>query len=67
MILKLILCHRKFVQSAGHLRGQHVCEVGPGPGGITRAILESGVETVTVVEKDARFMPALQVNTDRIN
>ena len=39
-----------------------MCEVGPGPGGITRAILESGVKDLAVIEKDVRFMPGLQVN-----
>ena len=52
---------RKFVRSAGCLRDANVCEVGPGPGGITRAILESGVKHMSVVEKDARFLPSLEV------
>lgn len=54
----------KLVRAAGRLRGSHVCEVGPGPGNLTRAILEQGAKRVTVVEKDARFLPALQALQD---
>ena len=42
----------------GSLDGQHVFEVGPGPGGLTRALLRGGA-LVTAVERDARCMPAL--------
>ena len=52
---------KKIVRMAGNLEGAHLCEVGPGPGGITRSILESNPEQVVVIEKDARFMPGLQV------
>ena len=51
----------RIVQAPGPIRGCHVCEVGPGPGGITRAILRSGVERLVVIEKDHRFLPGLQV------
>lgn len=44
------------------MRDAHVCEVGPGPGGLTRSILNSGVSDVLVVEKDTRFIPGLKVN-----
>ena len=50
----------KLVRVAGRLRGARVCEVGPGPGNLTRAILEQGASRVTVVEKDTRFLPALE-------
>ena len=36
-----------------------VLEVGPGPGGLTRAILAAGAERVIAVERDARCLPAL--------
>ncbi|KAF0444855.1 S-adenosyl-L-methionine-dependent methyltransferase [Gigaspora margarita] len=36
-----------------------VVEVGPGPGLLTRSILETGVPNMIVIEKDARFLPAL--------
>ena len=42
----------------GDLRGQSVYEVGPGPGGLTRALLEAGA-SVIAVERDRRCMPAL--------
>jgi 16S rRNA (adenine1518-N6/adenine1519-N6)-dimethyltransferase len=43
----------------GSLSGQHVFEVGPGPGGLTRALLRAGSE-VTAVERDRRCIPALE-------
>jgi len=42
----------------GDLRGQRVYEVGPGPGGLTRALLEAGA-SVAAVERDRRCIPAL--------
>lgn len=42
----------------GKLDGQSVYEVGPGPGGLTRALLKAGAN-VTVVERDRRCLPAL--------
>ena len=36
----------------------HIIEVGPGPGGLTRALLETGAK-VTAIEMDARFQPLL--------
>jgi len=53
---------KKIVRTAGDLRKSYVCEVGPGPGGITRAILEAGIKQLIVVEKDNRFMPCLTVS-----
>nr|XP_039269586.1 dimethyladenosine transferase 1, mitochondrial-like [Styela clava] len=43
------------------LTGKHICEVGPGPGGITRSILNKNAESVSVVEKDWRFIQSLQM------
>ncbi|MEH6675915.1 16S rRNA (adenine(1518)-N(6)/adenine(1519)-N(6))-dimethyltransferase RsmA [Phenylobacterium sp.] len=54
---------RKIARLAGPLEGLSVIEVGPGPGGLTRALLETGA-TVTVIEKDARFLPLLNELSD---
>jgi len=42
----------------GDLAGAEVFEVGPGPGGLTRALLDGGA-SVTAVERDRRCIPAL--------
>ena len=50
---------RKIVRLAGPFAGDTVIEVGPGPGGLTRALIESDAGRVIAVEKDARFLPLL--------
>lgn len=50
---------RKIVRLAGPFEGRAVIEVGPGPGGLTRALLESDAGQVVLVEKDPRFIPLL--------
>lgn len=42
----------------GDLDGQDVLEIGPGPGGLTRALLRAGAN-VTAIERDRRCLPAL--------
>jgi 16S rRNA (adenine1518-N6/adenine1519-N6)-dimethyltransferase len=50
---------RKIARLAGPLDGRRVMEVGPGPGGLTRALLEEGAHVIAV-ETDGRFLPALE-------
>ena len=53
--------NEKIVTSAGIQNGDHVLEIGPGPGNITRQILERGPQQLFVLEKDRRFLPMLEV------
>ncbi|CUX24683.1 MULTISPECIES: 16S rRNA (adenine(1518)-N(6)/adenine(1519)-N(6))-dimethyltransferase RsmA [Agrobacterium] len=50
---------QKIARTAGPLDGVTVMEVGPGPGGLTRAILSLGAKKVIAVERDSRCLPAL--------
>jgi 16S rRNA (adenine1518-N6/adenine1519-N6)-dimethyltransferase len=50
---------RKIARLAGPLTGRTVLEIGPGPGGLTRALLETDAARVVAVEKDPRFLPLL--------
>jgi 16S rRNA (adenine1518-N6/adenine1519-N6)-dimethyltransferase len=45
---------------AGPLDGIHVIEIGPGPGGLTRALLATGAAHVTAIEFDPRAAAAIQ-------
>lgn len=49
----------RIVRCAGDLTGRHVIEVGPGPGGLTRALLESPAASVCAVEVDPRAVEAM--------
>ena len=50
----------KIARLCGDMADATVFEVGPGPGGLTRALLSEGAGRVTVIEKDRRFVPALE-------
>lgn len=50
------------VRMAGDVDSGFVAEIGPGPGSITRAILERHVDRLDVVELDERFIPPLEVS-----
>jgi 16S rRNA (adenine1518-N6/adenine1519-N6)-dimethyltransferase len=49
----------KIARAAGPLAGVAVIEVGPGPGGLTRALLSQGAEKVIAIERDPRALGAL--------
>ena len=49
----------RIARQAGTLAGRHVIEVGPGPGGLTRALLDSGAASVIAVELDPRAVAAM--------
>ncbi len=51
---------RKIARAAGANEGGVFYEVGPGPGGLTRALLSEGAGKVIAVERDARCLPALE-------
>jgi 16S rRNA (adenine1518-N6/adenine1519-N6)-dimethyltransferase len=57
-ILDLNLTSR-IAREAGPLTGRTVVEVGPGPGGLTRALLAEGAARVVAVERDDRCLAAL--------
>jgi 16S rRNA (adenine1518-N6/adenine1519-N6)-dimethyltransferase len=50
----------RIARAGGPLAGVTVVEVGPGPGGLTRALLSLGAERVIAVERDARAIAALE-------
>ncbi len=50
----------KIARAAGDLTGKNVIEIGPGPGGLTRALLEAGAASVHAIERDDRCVAALQ-------
>ncbi len=50
----------RIARSSGPLKGETVVEVGPGPGGLTRALLLEGAGHVIAIERDERCLPALE-------
>jgi 16S rRNA (adenine1518-N6/adenine1519-N6)-dimethyltransferase len=55
----------RIARASGALAGVHVIEIGPGPGGLTRALLAEGAAKVTAIEMDPRCLPALRDIADR--
>jgi 16S rRNA (adenine1518-N6/adenine1519-N6)-dimethyltransferase len=50
---------RRIARAAGNLSAGTTIEVGPGPGGLTRALLAEGARELIAVERDHRCLPAL--------
>ncbi|MGV3552339.1 16S rRNA (adenine(1518)-N(6)/adenine(1519)-N(6))-dimethyltransferase RsmA [Rhizobium sp.] len=55
---------QKVARQAGKLEGALVVEIGPGPGGLTRALLALGASHVIAIERDRRAIPALMEISD---
>lgn len=51
----------RIVKHCGDLTNKCVIEVGPGPGPLTRSLINAGARRIIAVEKDERFFPALQM------
>lgn len=49
----------RIARRVGDLAGSDVLEIGPGPGGLTRALLAEGARHVVAIERDKRCLPAL--------
>ena len=54
----------RIARSAGPLSGFTIVEIGPGPGGLTRALLAEGAEKVVAIERDPRCLAILQQIAD---
>ena len=57
----------RIARAAGPLEGVTVVEIGPGPGGLTRALLSEGAGRVIAIERDTRAIAALAEIADRVD
>jgi 16S rRNA (adenine1518-N6/adenine1519-N6)-dimethyltransferase len=55
---------QKVARNAGRIDDAIVVEIGPGPGGLTRALLALGAKHVIAIERDRRAIPALAEISD---
>lgn len=55
----------RIARLAGSLEDCTIIEIGPGPGGLTRALLANGARKLIVIERDDRCLPALEEISDR--
>lgn len=51
---------------ANGLQGYNVIEIGPGPGGLTRSLLNAGATTLSIIEKDDRCLSALGAIKEKV-
>ena len=56
---------RRIASLAGDVSDRPVIEIGPGPGGLTEALLEAGANPLIAIERDARFLPILEAHGAR--
>ena len=52
--------HRKIVSRGGEIEGLNIVEIGPGDGGLSKAILEQNPKKLIMIEKDVDLMPHLE-------
>ena len=57
---------RRIAAAAGDLAGRTVVEIGPGPGGLTRALLASPAALVVAIERDPRCLEALRELAEQV-
>jgi len=50
----------KIAESSGEISGKNILEIGPGPGGLTRSILQKNPKKLIVIEQDSRVIPLLE-------
>ena len=51
---------RRIARCCGNMSGRTILEIGPGPGGLTRALFLEGAERIVAIERDERCRPALE-------
>ncbi len=54
----------KIARAAGNVASKNIIEIGPGPGGLTRALLDTDCTAVYAIERDDRCIAALQAVVD---